>query len=758
MASVEEVRLPLLDADGQAVGTLTIALLPNGKSSVVPILIDSRGDAVRDDDVAEIQLLEGAEYRYEWQGLSNQALEVEPVEAFQPDTRDGRTGRIRPGLYTGSMRVTVRQCGTHVGGVDIEVRSRKLNYLDEYRWMLSDIADQMTELVMDRFAASSTRFVTDESRDARTLYQRFAFLQALIASESFQVALNEIVRRPHVAWEELTEAVRPEQPIRGNGSLVRQLSRPGTRVAWPGGPMSSIPHRIESIRTEATHDTTPNRFVRFALERWRQVVSEIEQGLLAGAASSPADRRGLREVAQVLAQLDEVLHHDLFRELGPLSRFPGDDLVLQKREGYRDVFRAYLEFELAAKLSWQGGDSVYGAGQRDVATLYEYWVFLQLAQTVAGQLGGSFDMTKLIELKDDGLNVVLKSGREIVLTGEAIRHGRKLTIDLCFNRTFSSGRGLTQHGSWSLPMRPDYTIIVSPSKDEAAAFEPVLVHFDAKYRVHMVNELFGHDEDLGTDVQSDMVIKRTGALRADVLKMHAYRDAIRRSAGAYVLYPGDDQGKAFPEYHELLPGLGAFALRPTAQGPAAGVTALSRFISDILSHVAIQLTAHERSQAELAKIYESSVDLGHNHLLRDQPPGSTSVLLGWVKSKEHWDWIRRHQSYNVRASGRHGGKRIDEPLLSCQMLLLYGPGGLPPMLARIISDPTLVKEASMLGSDYPAPNGDYLCVEIRWMNQSAWLEGIDAMQLDALASTAGAIKGEPVMVSWQQIRNVVGRN
>ena len=29
--------------------------------------------------------------------------------------------------------------------------------------------------------------------------------------------------------------------------------------------------------------------------------------------------------------------------------------------------------------------------------------------------------------------------------------------------------------------------------------------------------------------------------RADLLKMHAYRDAIRRSAGAYVLYPGSEK-------------------------------------------------------------------------------------------------------------------------------------------------------------------------------------------------------------------------
>ncbi len=47
------------------------------------------------------------------------------------------------------------------------------------------------------------------------------------------------------------------------------------------------------------------------------------------------------------------------------------------------------------------------------------------------------------------------------------------------------------------------------------------------------------------------------------LKMHAYRDAIRRTAGAYVLYPGDDQPKTKKGFHEIIPGLGAFAIRPS---------------------------------------------------------------------------------------------------------------------------------------------------------------------------------------------------
>src|SRR5439155_4465652 len=88
----------------------------------------------------------------------------------------------------------------------------------------------------------------------------------------------------------------------------------------------------------------------------------------------------------------------------------------------------------------------------------------------------------------------------------------------------------------------------------AARFEPVLLHFDAKYRLQVLEDLFGRDDKgmdpSNTDTASEPDNKET-ALRSDLLKMHAYRDAIRRSAGAYVIYPGTEK-EIRQEYHELL--------------------------------------------------------------------------------------------------------------------------------------------------------------------------------------------------------------
>ena len=50
--------------------------------------------------------------------------------------------------------------------------------------------------------------------------------------------------------------------------------------------------------------------------------------------------------------------------------------------------------------------------------------------------------------------------------------------------------------------------------------------------------------------------------------MHTYNDAIRRTIGSYVLYPGesnlsDGKDTIFRLYDEILPGVGAFAIKPS---------------------------------------------------------------------------------------------------------------------------------------------------------------------------------------------------
>lgn len=755
MRSASQVSVALIGKRPGVRAQLKISLLPRSLTDPAP-LIDCLDDGDRDRSVSPIQLLETHEYRYEWHVDPPLAVvATDPEEIFYPDSGDGLQGRLRPGLATGLLRVVLRADDEVLGELELEVRSRKLLYRSEYRWMLRDIADQMTELLMQRFASSAAFFRQDSTRDAVTLYQRFEFLRSLLTSEVMDRALKEIARRPHVAWEEQRDFVKPGQTLRASGQTVRLMSRPGNRVPWPDGTLPFIPVRIESSRTDATTDTTPNRFVRFAFERWRQVITDL-QNALQMQVTSPSLRRAEREIAQTLELLDGVLRSDSLKDVGSLMHFPADSQVLHRREGYRDIFRAYVEFELAAKLSWRNEENAYSAGQRDVAQLYEYWAFLQLAKLISQSAGASFDISSVLQAGKDGITIGLRSGDQTVVSGIVSRGGRRLALEFCFNRTFS--RKDSTAGSWAMPMRPDYSLIISAAEEEAATFEPVVLHFDAKYRVSHLRELFGSTVSNKDDVRdgdelSRAPLRRDGPKRDDLLKMHAYRDAIRRSAGAYVIYPGDDDKEmctAYPEYQELLPGLGAFVLRPSSEGSAAGAAVLHGFIEEVLEHVAARLTRHERGRYWLRETY-TPYEIGTRGWTGSavvSPSDDTSVLLGYVKSVEHWQWIQKRMTYNVRVSGRRGGVEPNAELLYSQLLLLYGPSIDIVALARIVSGPELVSRAEIVATGYPSPNSDYLCVQLSWVSQRLLLVGMEADAIDRFVVQRGQIRGQPTSVRW----------
>ena len=144
--------------------------------------------------------------------------------------------------------------------------------------------------------------------------------------------------------------------------------------------------------------------------------------------------------------------------------------------------------------------------------------------------------------------------------------------------------------------------------------------FDAKYRVEHVSELLGDnndDEGFRRDENSKSS-DRTAAKYADLLKMHAYRDAAHRTAGAYVLYPGEPgEGQKFEGFHEVLPGLGAFAIRPDSEGKAQGMAALEEFLTNVIEHIANRTTARERVTYHISESYlvkDPVVTYGKVHL------------------------------------------------------------------------------------------------------------------------------------------------
>jgi len=411
--------------------------------------------------------------------------------------------------------------------------------------------------------------------------------------------------------------------------------------------------------------------------------------------------------------------------VGPMRFAPLGSPVLQRKAGYREVLRWWLRFRTAAELSWEGGEELFHAGQRNVADLYEYWLFFELlgwfCQKCRG--GNPPPIEELIEgLEEGSPNLRLKKRMELgPFVGTFAGQSRRLNARFVYNRRFEVTKERHEGGSWTRRLHPDYTLTFWPeglSEAEAERQELLVhVHFDAKYRVEDIEGLFGsQDED---DADEEDAKNPGNYKRQDLLKMHAYRDAIKRSQGAYVLYPGRaNEAVKLKGFHEILPGLGAFGVAPDENGAAQGLESLEKFLDEMLAHLGNRTTAQERVSYHVAESYtphvvkEGTVSYGAlvlaerdemSDTTRAQPPAEHHVVVAWYDSPQQLAWTLQKGIANVRLGARPGTWHIPPEMASARHVLLRSYGGkVADELFRLMKPGYKVFTASdLIASGYP---------------------------------------------------------
>ena len=303
-----------------------------------------------------------------------------------------------------------------------------------------------------------------------------------------------------------------------------------------------------------------------------------------------------REALEIQRITDDILRDHFFDDVRELTIMPQNNQVLEKREGYRQVFYAAAMVDLALQLNWEGEQEAYSGESKNTALLYEYWLFFELRKIIS-----SIENCQCIQSSekpfintDNGLTISLSEGQTSCQAFLLPDLGTR--VNLYYNRTFSREEfsNTKYAGSYSRPFRPDYTLEVYPSdylKPEDAVREGAVsyIHFDAKYRITDLRSFIGPDENEMTEeqikeeVENDKQDSVTNTYkRGDLLKMHTYNDAIRRTVGSYVLYPGDFDSKTknYRLFEEVLPGVGVFAIKPSIQTDSEN--ALKDFIYEII--------------------------------------------------------------------------------------------------------------------------------------------------------------------------------
>lgn len=689
---------------------------------------------------AKIQLVEGWNYEYQFIEIKENKITTSSIK-FKEGSKKNKIisfskfnkhkGTINPNIYVGTHSL-------ELDGIDvllpIEVRSIKSEYRADYRYMIESITEKCTDLIMQIDSPISQQFETNFDTDSQTLYQRFSFVKALIDSKEFEEAIQKIVSNPSTKWEEEHEEKDIRRIRRFNQKNIKQLVTKSNRMEISSVHflnrsygLTSIPTKINSARKTESIDTAENRFIKHALDEFLFFCENCE--LKFEKYSTAKFESGL-----LATKISTLLNQSFFYQISRPTSLKLNSPVLQRKSGYREVLNAWLKFDLAAKLIWHGGDNVYDAGKKDIASLYEYWLFFALLDILKNVFEiEPKSIQELIQFDKGRLSLNLKQGSAIALKGVFNSNSRKLNIQFSYNRSFGGGKKYPHGGSYTTTLRPDYTLSIWPAEiedsNEAEQKEIIThIHFDAKYKVNNFYELITKSkaEELTEEEENEITNEeieetKTGNFKnQDLLKMHAYKDAIRRTGGAYVLYPGEGKDDPFRGFHELIPGLGAFVIKPNAND--SDKEHLKSFIKQVVNNFLDRASQRENIAVKSYDIHRVP-KLDSDTLNEPMPeyvsgvkliPNETFVLVGYCSDLSNIDWYKQEGKYNFRMDDEKGSLILENSVVNAKYLLLREKGNQTAnKVFKIISKgPKVYKGESLKGYKSKNLKDFYLVIEI----------------------------------------------
>ena len=422
---------------------------------------------------------------------------------------------------------------SHLG--EVELVTGKFD-TDQFDAMLRELTEAATTLPFSAGEAAAGRYSVSTAPRDEILYHAFVYLRYILsdrAPEQVRLlpALEMIVMEPHRLWHSDRRDVRIEAMTRVDAHTPLDLvTRPGTAVVpsslSPSGARLAerlgwrLPEAVSERKIRPTTDTPENRFVKAFTGQARTII-----GRMRSAVSSPEpdafQRNLLADCDRMEASLMPIARHSMWEEVGRMVRIPFSSTVLQRRRGYRRVLQHFSRIRLAPTIPLDTDGMRDLLELKNIALLYELWTFFRLAHEISAVLGSP----------------PVRSGR---LTNDifqtAFAAGGTFEWDpgvrLVYNQGFSRSRKGQRH-SYSVPLIPDIALRV-PSGPNAG-----LHLFDAKFRVKALTDMGLAADD--KDADDEKAAERAGSFkRADIWKMHAYRDAIPDARSVWILYPGGE--------------------------------------------------------------------------------------------------------------------------------------------------------------------------------------------------------------------------
>ncbi|WP_026561598.1 DUF2357 domain-containing protein [Bacillus sp. J37] len=442
-----------------------------------------------------------------------------------------------------------------------EIAARKMNYETAYSELLNNIAEESSNLVMQYSGLTGTKVLSDNSNPMN--FSKIIQLRSIM--KDLPLAIDTVLNKIHSYLD--TESILEPIGVRPVSDYSSIINKPYVLDLQVGGVLKKkfrgyTPQKILSERSNETIDTAENRYVKNFLEEIHYLVNNIIRQLhviIQKDSKKKLYKLYISEASSWLTTLEDYLNNNIFRQINKLEYFPSNSQVLQNRAGYQDVLLLDLRLQSGLSLSWNPIDAVTSdVYVKPIYELYEIWCFFIIRNSLRNIFGTENKESNVWYEENGSINFNLKKGTNSCL----VYQKNKIKVLFYYNKEFSRQTTISQ--SYSIKLKPDFTLYISDSTEKENGY---FIHFDAKYRIEKLKDYL--ESDTKTSKKDDLV------------KMHAYKDAIDKSLGSYVLYPGNEFIN-FQQGSTILPGIGAIPLIPNSNDT---INELENFMRELTNYV-----------------------------------------------------------------------------------------------------------------------------------------------------------------------------
>ena len=361
-------------------------------------------------------------------------------------------------------------------------------------------------------AGTASALPYDRSIAARenVLYHDFVYLRHVL-SEQLLPALNTILQEPHRRFERTTRQVPLELAHRIDPSgLVGMLSArtPFARPSTPSPTVAALATRfrghvplfVEQSEILTSLDTSENRFIKSFLNIIAGLIEAMRRAVAERKLAAAFTRSLLSDCQQLERSLLPIRRHSMWAEVGDMTHVPASSTVLQRRRGYREVYRHFARMRLASRVPISEELIRDLLETKNIALLYELWAFFSVVRHVQQLLGPS---SRAGAPQTDAMQIRVPWDLQVEWSNE---------VRLYYNSWFSRPRPLPRR-SYSVPLRPDIALEL-PSGLNAGWHL-----FDAKFKLKWLDSAPpGSAEVEDEDLERDKEERRGIYSRGDLYK------------------------------------------------------------------------------------------------------------------------------------------------------------------------------------------------------------------------------------------------